>query len=839
MDEKAKILIVEDERIIALETRYKLESMGYDVSAIVSSGEEAVRKAEELHPDLVLMDIVLQGEMDGVEAAGQIRTRFDIPVVYVTANISDARLEDIMRSEPFGCLFKPLEDMELQAAVKMALHKYKMEKKLWENEERYRALFENAGEAIYVVQDDKIKFVNPKAEELYGYSQEEITSRPFTDFVHEEDRDMLLERHMRRLKGEKPTGASFRMIDKSGDTRWVELNAVEFSWEDKPAILCFHKDITERKQMEEELRKEMNFRNTLVQASPAFFVAIDADGKIIMMNESMLHTLGYTANEVVGKDYMTSLVPEKDHEMLSRVFEQLIKLHGPTLNENRVLSRDGRELLVEWHGRSIFDEHGKFEYFFGTGIDITDRKRSEKALRDSEKKYRTLAETTNDVIYAVDLNGNFTYISPAAEKITGYSLQKLLGHSFTEIIAPEYLESMVEHFKKGIAGKKFPLVEIELRHKDKGTVPVELNVTSLLDTTGKTTGRIGIARDITERKRAEEALKNSEERFRTIIEGMEDGYYEVDLTGGFTFFNQAMCTLANVPAEELMGMNDLEYTDPETAKKIYKTFNEVYRTGKSADVGDYQIIRKDGSRRTLEFNVSLMRDKAGAPVGFRGIARDVTKRKANEENLREHREHLALINQILRHDLTNDLVVMQSALNLYNKSPAEELLEEISSRTKKSIELIHRMRALESFISLHKDLKAYNIRDVINEVAGNYSFIDIKIKGKARVVADDSLFSVIDNIMRNAVIHGKADRIEATIRKKNDMFEVRIADNGSGIAAEIKETIFEEGFMHGDTGHTGLGLHIVKKAMEKYGGYVYAEDNEPRGAAFVLMFKAL
>ncbi|MBW2558073.1 MAG: response regulator [Deltaproteobacteria bacterium] len=115
MNKKPKILIVEDERIIALETRRKLESMGYDVSAIVSSGEEAIIKSEELHPDLVLMDIVLTGEMDGVEAAGQIHIRFGIPVVYVTTDVSDARLEHITRSEPFGCLFKPFEDMELQA----------------------------------------------------------------------------------------------------------------------------------------------------------------------------------------------------------------------------------------------------------------------------------------------------------------------------------------------------------------------------------------------------------------------------------------------------------------------------------------------------------------------------------------------------------------------------------------------------------------------------------------------------------------------------------------------------------------------------------------------------
>jgi len=104
-------------------------------------------------------------------------------------------------------------------------------------------------------------------------------------------------------------------------------------------------------------------------------------------------------------------------------------------------------------------------------------------------------------------------------------------------------------------------------------------------------------------------------------------------------------------------------------------------------------------------------------------------------------------------------------------------------------------------------------------------------------MADDSLSSVIDNIIRNAVNHGKADRITITTGKERDMCEVRIADNGTGIPDEIKGKVFEEGFVYGDTGHTGLGLHIVEKAMENYGGYAYVEDNEPKGAVFALRFK--
>jgi PAS domain S-box-containing protein len=339
------------------------------------------------------------------------------------------------------------------------------------------------------------------------------------------------------------------------------------------------------------------------------------------------------------------------------------------------------------------------------------------------------------------------------------------------------------------------------------------------------------------RHETEKGLHESEERYRAIIEGMEDGYYEVDLAGRFTFFNQAICRLTGIPEEELMGVSNLDYTTPETAKRLYETFKEVYRTGESATVQDYEIVRKDGSKRILEFNASLIKDNKGQPVGFRGISRDATARKQAEEEIRAHREHLALINQILRHDLTNDLLVAQSALGLYGRSPEKNLLEEVSGRVKKSLDLIDRMRGLEFFLFSHRELRPYAIRDVIREVAGGYPSVHIAIKGKARVMADDALFSVMDNIIHNAVVHGKADRIEVTIGRREDMCEVRIADNGSGIADEIKEAIFEEGFVYGDVGHTGLGLSMVRKVMKRYGGYIYVQDNEPKGAVFTLRFK--
>ena len=511
MEKKPKILIVEDERIIALETKHRLESMGYDISAIVSSGEEAIRNARELQPDLVLMDIILKGEIDGVEAAGQIRTCFDIPVVYATASVTDAGLEKITHSEPFGCLFKPFEDIELQAAVKMALYKHKTEKRLNESEENYRSVVENSHDGISIIGEDyKIAYANDMFCQILGYSRSEIIGQDFTKFIDEEGKGLIVDSYKKRQAGKTPPSKyEFNVLRKDGTKRRVEISSTV----------------------------------------------------------------------------------SRDRTRRVRTIAQI--------------------------------------------LDITDRMKAEQALRDSEKKYRALAETTTDTTFIIGLDGKFTYISPVVEKLTGYPWQDFIGRPFKEFVAPEYVESMVKRFKEGLAGKEIPLIEIEVRHKNGGTVSAEVNVSSIPDATGKTIGRIGVARDITERKHVEESLRKSEDKFRTIIERMEDGYFEVDLSGRFTFFNEAMCKIAGFSADEMTGMSNLEYTSPEMAKKIFNAFNKVYRTGKPADVEDYEIIKKGGSKRVLEFNASLMKNKKGEPVGFRGIARDVTKRKETEALLAE------------------------------------------------------------------------------------------------------------------------------------------------------------------------------------------------------------
>jgi PAS domain S-box-containing protein len=135
-----------------------------------------------------------------------------------------------------------------------------------------------------------------------------------------------------------------------------------------------------------------------------------------------------------------------------------------------------------------------------------------------------------------------------------------------------------------------------------------------------------LRQEINERKKSENALRDSEKKYRTILESIDEGYFEVGLSGSFTFFNEALCKITGYPSKELLGMNNRDYTSPKTAKKMYRIFNEVYRTGKPAITTDYEIIRKDGEIRTLELSANAIKDNSGKPIGFRGIVRDVTQR---------------------------------------------------------------------------------------------------------------------------------------------------------------------------------------------------------------------
>jgi diguanylate cyclase (GGDEF)-like protein/PAS domain S-box-containing protein len=367
-------------------------------------------------------------------------------------------------------------------------------------------------------------------------------------------------------------------------------------------------------------------------------IYIVQDGKFRYLNRNVARHAGYAATQMIGMDSPTVIHPD-DREQAGKNAVSMLKGELTTPYEFRIMGKDGQI-------RYIMETVTPIKYqgkraVLGNVVDITARQQSEEALDRYREQIKLILESVGDGIYGVDLNGRTAFANPSALRITGYEVGDLVGMD---------QHAVLHHTKAD--GSPYPVEECqikrtlrdgEIRHvadeifwkKDGMSFPVEYVVTPMIEN-NRLTGAVVVFKDISDRKRAEDELRISEERYRTILRDIEDGYHEVDLAGSFNFFNESFRKIMGYSREELLGMNYKQYAaDRENVKKVREVYNTVYRTGAPVQGFDWDIIRKDGERRTVEVSVSLIRDAEGRPEGFRGIVRDITERKRQEEEIRK------------------------------------------------------------------------------------------------------------------------------------------------------------------------------------------------------------
>jgi len=247
MKAKPQILIVEDERITAEDIQRTLKYLGYAVSSIASSARDAIQKVDENKPDLILMDIKLRGDMDGVEATRRIHSRFDIPVVYITGMTEEATLQRAKKTDPFGYIHKPIGEKELQTAIELALYKHKMERKLKESEERYRLIFDGSRDAIFIAgEDSRFVEVNEATSALTGYSKEELLKMTIPDLHEAADLRAYKTFFRRIMAGEQITSES-KILRKDGTKVDAEFSNRRIFIGDVPYMHTVARDISDRK----------------------------------------------------------------------------------------------------------------------------------------------------------------------------------------------------------------------------------------------------------------------------------------------------------------------------------------------------------------------------------------------------------------------------------------------------------------------------------------------------------------------------------------------------------------------------------------------------------------
>ena len=256
------------------------------------------------------------------------------------------------------------------------------------------------------------------------------------------------------------------------------------------------------------------------------------------------------------------------------------------------------------------------------------------ALAENERRYRHLIDQANDIIYQTDQQGCFILFNTIAVKLLGYTQEEIIGRHYRDLVHPDYRRKIEKFYGlQFVKGVRDSYLELPLITKTGDILWIGQNV-QLVREDDVIVGFQAIARNITDRKRAQEALKKSEEKHRTILEHMEEGYYEVDLSGRFTFFNDSLVRIVGYPADEIHAMTYRQFMDAKTARRVFSTFYSVFKTRTPAKALDWALLRYDGSKTFVEVSVSLVTDSLDRPLGFRGIARDITERKKLEEELR-------------------------------------------------------------------------------------------------------------------------------------------------------------------------------------------------------------
>ncbi len=425
---KHKILIVEDEGIFASDLQNMLNNLGFKNSFVAHSGEKALYKVEKIQPDLVLVDIVLKGEINGIDVAHEIKNRFNIPVIYITAYSDENTLQKAKITEPYGYLLKPFGEKELNIAIEIALYKFKMEKKLIESETKLKTIFEFAPDGIYL-NDLKGNFIdgNKSVEKIIGYKRKELIGKNFIELkiLPSEYKQKSQENLMHNAKGE-PTGPDeFILIRKDGSKVPVEITTHPVEINNNIIVIGIARDITERKQAEDELRKEKRFTENIIATVPDSLLVIDKNLKIKSANRTFYETFQMEPKKVIGAS-ITNILGDEDGRLsteLTRLFgtEDMLEnfeLHyqskkmGSSREAQRLTSKGERIFNITARGIIIAEEEEEEELVVLR--DITERKNSEEELKNA---YTKLEDTQKELIQSETLAALGGFASGVAHEI--------------------------------------------------------------------------------------------------------------------------------------------------------------------------------------------------------------------------------------------------------------------------------------------------------------------------------------------------------------------------------------------------------------------------------------
>ncbi|MCU0861091.1 MAG: PAS domain-containing sensor histidine kinase [Methanomassiliicoccales archaeon] len=450
----------------------------------------------------------------------------------------------------------------------------------------------------------------------------------------------------------------------------------------------------------------------------------------------------------------------------------------------------------------------------------------------SAEDYRVLASNfPKGLVVIMDKDMRILSLEGEVANRLSASKEDLLGRNLMEFLTQDGRGIVASRLDEALRGER---VETDIPYTS-GLLHV--HVIPIMDEEPRW---LVVGTDVTHQRSQEEELRASQERLKSVFDHALVGIYRTNPEGEVIMANPALVKLLGFSSfDELQQCNlNTNWLDDQTPRRVF-----LERIDKEGTVRGMESTwtRKDGQIVNILDSATAIKDPSGRTLYYEGTVENITDIVRYRRRIEELNQSLRVINSILRHDIMNDLNVAIGSLELYRRKGDPKHLETADRTMRKCADLIRKMKELESILS-STALRAMSAREVAREVIGGHSTspVEIALEGDGLILADEAVVPALDNVISNAIVHGRSDKVRVDICPSPDRAwcDVRVSDHGGGVADEIKQLIFQEGFRYGETGNTGLGLYIVRKTMERYGGSVTVTDNQPHGATFVMRFRS-
>jgi two-component system cell cycle sensor histidine kinase/response regulator CckA len=809
--------------------------------------------------DVVLLDLGLPNSQ-GLDTCTKVYAQApEVPIVVLTGLDDEVMgLQAIDVGAQDYLVKGQVDSNPLARALRYAIERKRAEETLRASARQWQTTFDAISDAVSLMDLEwRILRCNVAMATFLGKPFSDIIGRPCWELVHGTSEPIEGCPFVRMRETYRKATLVLQI-----DDRWLNV-AVDPVLDENGSLaggIHILTDITERVRAEEALRESEERFRQFFENEPEYCYMVSPEGIILDVNSAALKALGYKKEELVGKPLQMIYAPES-RPRIKQLFAKW-KETGELRNEEMVIvTKEGNRRTVLLSASAVRDKDGRILHSVSVQRDITERKRAAEALRESEEKYRLLVESLQEGIWVIDQDAHTTFVNSRMAEMLGYNVDEMQGRhlfSFMDERGVEIAKHYLERRKRGIKEQH----ELKFLRKDGTRVYALLATSPITDDEGNYIGATAGVQDITKRKQAEEALRESEEKYRILVENQTDLVVKVDTEGRFQFVSPTYCELFGKKQEELLGKTFLPLVHEDDRQTTAKAMEDLYKPPYTCYV-EQRALTKDGWR-WLAWADKAVLDQDGNVVAIVGVGRDITERKRLEEQLLQSQkmEAVGRLTGGIAHDFNNLLTVIIgfSELLLHRHldegGPLYKPIEEIQKAGKQAASLTGQLLAFSRKQVLQPrvlDLNAVvsDMDKMLHRLIGeDIDLVTLLDPDLGPVKADPGqLEQVIVNLAinaRDAMPQGGQLTIETADAELDEAYArqhiavepgpyvmLAVSDTGVGMDEETQSHIFEPFFTTKEKGEgTGLGLATVYGIVKQSGGYIWFYSEMGQGTTF-------